>query len=220
MEFIKSGRAKAEDVTRVLADHNISAEKFFSVIPMQVAEIALLLRTPLLSQAFTAQVPSAARELIDSAKAAARDNLIGIEEHPVVTNLIQDKVRARSGEDTDAKPGALTELNSIRASQMWLDTKSGITPIVWVLVDDVKTRALLRGTFDLDDLSFLTGALVELLRDELKRVQQKSEQLKIEIPYATVVVERLDSIAKASQEMIQLESVLNRYRHSGSQTRS
>lgn len=218
LEFVSSGRAKTEDVASVLADRDISSEKFFSVIPAEVAEVAILLRTPLAFEAFASQAPAATRELIDRAKAAARANLIGIEEHPVVTKLVQDKIRGLSGEDTDAKPGVLTELNNVRATQMWLDTKRGITPIAWVLVEDAKTGALLRGTFDLDDLSFLTESLVELLRDELKRAQQRSQQLNVEIPYADAVAERIGNMAKASQEMIQLESALNRGKRSDSQT--
>lgn len=200
--------ADAEELKKVISDRAVPADKFFSVIPIPAAEFALILRTPVMFETLVSQAPPTLLDSLREAKSAADTRLSGIEDPPAVMEMVRNRFKSGAQEGL-GKPDVLTEFNGFTATPLWIESENALVPIASIVLRGLADKALLRGTVDSEDLSFLCLVFVELLRDELKRAAKMAETRVVEVPYKDVISQRLNKIEAALRDLKQTASVLH-----------
>jgi hypothetical protein len=205
-EFIR--RADWQRVNQMIGNRAVAAEEFFAVIPKQVAELAVFLRTPLLYEAILARVPAVLRQSLEAAKSAADTHFVGIESHPATAEMIRR--RAQTVGITSRKDDAvLTEFSGFEATPLWLESGEALVPAVTTTIRSAANKVLMRSTLDWDDLSFLAFVLVDLFKDELTRAGKMANSHAVHIANRAVIADRLSQMRSALDEVERLAPVLN-----------
>ena len=208
-EFVRNTKDWSS-VSAVIKDRTVTGEKFQSVIPTNVAEFALFLRTPLMFAALLTSAPEEFKGALATAKQSADAHFVGIEEHPAAINLIQSRLQSIAASRAAGSVSPLTEFTNFNAAPLWIEGEKGLTPVVAIALQGTGNRQLLKATLDWDDLSFLALAALTVLNAELQRAHNMtSTQKSISVTFNEATVgERISSIIEAVREIGQTSAKL------------
>jgi hypothetical protein len=203
-------RKNWDDVRNVLTHRDTPADKFFAVIPRLVAEFALLLRTPVTYQALAGSAPAELASQLTAAKQMADKYFQGIEEHPAVLGVMMDRLQATAARRGQAPSSmtALTEFTEFHATPLWMEGDDVLAPAVAIALMS-GNRFLMKVTVDWDDLSFLSWATTNLLRNELSRAQKMAKKQSVDMPFKETLGERIAEMTKMLEEINDLAAALD-----------
>ena len=153
---------------KAVADPSLSFEDLSSRFPGDLITLVLALLEPTAYELLWKDSPQRVRKLLQQAKRMAVEHLASLSTHPALVQRVRKEIETREAK----KPSAikLNYVKGLNISRFWCDKNDKIQPLVRLGFRGPNDEALLDSTMDWDDLTFLAGALVEVIREEFERL--------------------------------------------------